>query len=78
MRVFLVRHIACLCVVSPQAILETVHMFSLWLCLRSHVEAHGRNSSVYLAVARLLAVTQNNIHPGNTRALVFFSLEVMR
>ena len=41
----------------------------LRLCLRSHVEANGRHSSVHPAVARLLAAAQNHLRPGNARAL---------
>ena len=71
-RIFLVRHLACLCMVCSQAILEAIRMDRLRLCLRSHVKADGRHSSLYPAVARLLAVAQNHLRP-ETRAQWFSS-----
>src|ERR1039458_1145865 len=60
-RVILVCHFVCLCMVCAQNLLEAFCVGSLRLRLRSSVETNGRDTSVYPAVARYLAVAQNNV-----------------
>ena len=57
--------------------METLRIGGLRIRLRSHVVANGRNSSLYPAVTRLLAVAQNQIQPGNARALAIFAMEAL-
>ena len=77
LHVLLVHRPARLCMVRAQTLLEAAHLGRARLRLRFNVEAHGRHAPLHSAAARLLALAQNDLHPGSRRAPLLISLEVM-